>query len=215
MKQYQKIKTVWNRNPDNKFKTLLAGDWSKNEFIYLAHNRWVCTEKIDGMNMRVRFSNNIIDIKGKSNSAQIPPFLLTKMQQLFPLELMQKVFGPGQRWNAEYQICLYGEGYGAKIQKDGETYISADVNFILFDVLINDIWMPFDTVQQFGAALHINTVPIVYEGNLNNAIAIVQTGFKSHIADRQAEGLIMKPLLELTDRLDNRIITKVKCKDFA
>ena len=56
METYHKIQTVWLRDPDNRYKTLLEGQWATPEFEYLANNEWTFTEKVDGTNVRVMFT---------------------------------------------------------------------------------------------------------------------------------------------------------------
>ena len=53
MEKYHKIQTVYLRDPDNRYRTLLDGKFAKPEFGYLADCEWVFTEKIDGTNIRV------------------------------------------------------------------------------------------------------------------------------------------------------------------
>ena len=53
MREYHKITTVFDRDPENKFKTLIDGQFSKPEFEYLANNEWDFTEKVDGTNIRI------------------------------------------------------------------------------------------------------------------------------------------------------------------
>ncbi|MBU1082564.1 MAG: hypothetical protein KKB59_18905, partial [Spirochaetes bacterium] len=48
MQKYHKIQTVFKRDPETKFKTLLIGDFALPEFEYLKNNLWVYTEKVDG-----------------------------------------------------------------------------------------------------------------------------------------------------------------------
>ena len=124
MKEYHKIQTVYKRDPDNKFKTLLDGQFSMPEFEYLKDNEWVFTEKIDGTNIRVMFDDGKVTFGGKTDNAQIPAFLYQKLQELFPVDRLRCVF--------EDSCCLYGEGYGARIQKGGGKYIPEGVSFILF-----------------------------------------------------------------------------------
>jgi hypothetical protein len=53
---------------------------------------------------------------------------------------------------------------------------------------------------------------------LEEAIEFVKKGFKSTIADNKdyiAEGLIMKPVTELFNRKGERVISKIKYKDFS
>ena len=52
---------------------------------------------------------------------------------------------------------------------------------------------------------------------LEKAIEFVKQGYYSTIADNklyQAEGLICKPTVELFNRSGQRVITKIKYKDF-
>ena len=55
MEKYHKIMTVFKRDPETKYKTLLMGEWALPEFEYLCCNPWVFTEKIDGTNIRVNW----------------------------------------------------------------------------------------------------------------------------------------------------------------
>lgn len=45
MKEYHKIQTVFLRDPNTKFKTLLEGEFALPEFKYLANNEWVFTNQ--------------------------------------------------------------------------------------------------------------------------------------------------------------------------
>ena len=61
-------------------------------------------------------------------------------------------------------------------------------------------------------------MPIIGIWKLEQAIEYVKNGFKSTIADNKeyiAEGLIMKPKTELFNRRGERIIAKIKHKDFS
>ena len=83
----------------------------------------------------------------------MPTKLLAKLQELFITDKFEKSFG-------ETTVTLYGEGYGATIQKGGGNYISDGVNFALFDVLIDNWWLKDPDVYGIAAALEIQTVPI-------------------------------------------------------
>jgi len=50
MNKYHKISTVFKRDPENNFKTLLFGEFATPELEYLQDNMWVFTEKVDGTN---------------------------------------------------------------------------------------------------------------------------------------------------------------------
>ena len=51
-------------------------------------------------------------------------------------------------------------------------------------------------------------------GKLQDGIEYVKTKPKSKIGTADSEGLVARPLHELKDRVGNRIIVKIKVKDF-
>ena len=111
------------------------------------------------------------------------------------------------------EVCLYGEGYGAKIQKGGGNY-SAVPKFVLFDVKIGDWYLQREDVEDIAKKLGVDIVPIVGQGTLIEAIELVRKGQKSTWGDFTAEGLVLRPATELKTRRGDRIITKIKHKDF-
>jgi hypothetical protein len=214
---YHKIDSVYLRDPATKHKTFLDGQWTNPAFGYLASNRWVFTEKIDGTNVRVGFDLSpetpqgfAVRFGGRTDEAQMPVFLMEHLQARFTADAMLAAFPDCQR------VTLYGEGYGAKIQKHGEKY-RADAGFILFDVRIGDVWLERANVEDIAAKLGIPAVPIIGSGTLYDAIDRAHCGFDSTCSAerRPAEGLVVRPEVELLDRRGNRIITKIKTKDFA
>lgn len=210
MQQYHKIQTVFLRDPETNFKTLLEGEFSKPEFNYLKDVDWVWTEKIDGTNIRIMWNGTTVSFAGKTDNAQIPPFLFKVLQDTFTVELMASVFSD------ETSVCLYGEGYGKKIQKGGN-YLSNRTDFILFDIKIGDWWLERDTIEEIADKLNVNIVPVLGIGSLIDAITMVKKGFTSTIAENTnyiAEGLIMKPVVSMFNRKGERIVTKLKYKDF-
>ncbi len=215
MKEYHKIQTVFLRNPADNFKTLLIDQWSLPEFELLQNIEWVWTEKIDGTNIRVMFDGKTVRFGGKTDNAQIPAFLLSILQDKFTLELMNHIFPPIPDELTE--VCLYGEGYGAKIQKAGGNYLHNSVDFILFDIKIGKWWLRYEDVVRIAEQLSIKVVPIVNIGKLSDAIKLVSKGFTSLIAENTyyiSEGLVMKPKIDLFSRNGGRIITKIKYRDF-
>jgi len=208
VKEYHKIQTVYLRNPNTKYKTLLEGQFTRPEFEYLKDNVWVFTEKIDGTNIRVKWQDKKLSFGGKTESAQIPTFLYDKLNEMFTEESLKSIF-------PDTDVCLYGEGYGAKIQKGGGNYIPNGVSFILFDVKIGEWWLKREDVEDVAKELNIDTVPIIGEGSLYKMVEMVKDGFQSSIGNCIAEGIVARPEIELKDRSGHRIITKLKHKDFV
>lgn len=213
MKEYHKIQTLFKRDMQNKGKTLLEGQWTLPEFEYLANNLWSFTEKVDGTNIRVIFKDGKVTFGGRTDNAQIPAPLIAKLNERFlPMaDKMETVFG--------CDVCLYGEGYGAKIQKGGGNY-RPDQDFVLFDVLLFDVlvddwWLQREDVEDVAAKLGIDVVPVIGYGSLYDAVTIAQEGITSRWGKFKAEGIVARPVFELKRRNGGRIITKIKCRDFC
>jgi len=208
MNEYHKIQTVFKRDMQKNGKTLLEGQWTLPEFEYLAGNQWVFTEKVDGTNIRVMFKDGGVTFGGKTDNAQIPAQLVARLNDLFlPMSAqLQEVFG--------CDACLYGEGYGAKIQKVGGNY-RPDQGFVLFDVRVGEWWLQRGDVEDVAAKLGLDVVPIIGEGTLHDAIAQAKAGISSTWGAFQAEGIVARPKTEINTRNGHRIITKIKCRDFV
>lgn len=176
------------------------------EFEFLAPCEWIFTEKVDGTNIRVMWDGERITFGGKTDAAEIPAKLVEHLQTTFTADALRVVFG-------ETAVCLYGEGYGAGIQKGGGNY-SPKQRFVLFDVLIDRWWIKREDIEGMAAALGIDVVPIIGHGTLYEMISMAEKGFLSTWGDFQAEGIVARPSVELLTRAGNRIITKIKYRDF-
>ena len=209
MSEYHKIQTVFKRDPETKYKTLLEGDYSLPEFEYLANNKWVFTEKVDGTNIRVYFRDGKVTFCGRTDRAQIPATLLERLNELFlpQVDQFREVFN-------DANVYLYGEGYGAKIQKGGGNY-RPDQDFVLFDVMVGDWWLQRTDVEDVAVKMGLDVVPVVGDGTLPEMVEQAKAGIKSTWGDFQAEGYVARPATELKTRSGHRLITKIKCRDFA
>lgn len=204
MKQYHKIQSVFKR--DQQTKKFIIGDYSLPEFELLKDIPWQWTEKVDGTNIRVMWDGETqVRFAGKTDNAQIPPRLLERLTELFPAE---KFYGMDA-------ICLYGEGYGAKIQKGGGNYKADGNDFVLFDVKVGDWVLKREVVSEIAVSLGIDAVPEIGRGTIGEAINLVAAGFTSMWGDFLAEGLVLRTDPELFSRNGERIITKIKTRDFT
>lgn len=211
MREYHKIHSIFKRDHEtNKF---IMGQYSLPEIEYLANNEWRFDEKIDGTNIRVMFNGESVEFGGRTNNAQIPANLYKKLTELFPLDKLKEVF-PLKEDGTLPNVCLYGEGFGAKIQKGGGNYIPDGVSFILFDVLINDFYLLPEDVVDVANKLGIQSVPTVGFGTLLTGIEVVMNGLKSHFGNFEAEGIVARPVVPMFSRNGSRVIVKIKGKDF-
>jgi hypothetical protein len=228
-KYYHKINAPFMRHQTGKKKgRLIPGDWAVPEFAYLANNKWSFTEKVDGMNLFVRWGpEDGVEFGGRTYKTDIPVYMREVLDATFTWENICEALGADDQSPTVY---LYGEGYGPKIQKVGSLYRSDEHSFVLFDVRIGDFWLDRANVADVAAKLGIEVVPVIGEGTLDEAIQIVSTGLtwnergaivrwgrhglQSAWGNFEAEGIVARPLVDLFDRKGHRIITKIKGVDF-
>lgn len=216
--EYPKIQTLFLRDDKN---IIIPDRYTLPEFEALNDVRWEATEKIDGTNIRIELGpvydspdDISMNFRGRTDMAQIPKHLLSKLQQLFSKEKLLKEFPVIT--SEGVNVTIFGEGYGNKIQNGGN-YIRGDVSFILFDVKVGKWWLTRESCEQVAEALNIDIVPFLGYMTIPEAVDYVQKGFKSTIAqnrDYDAEGLVLKAPCGLLRRNGERLITKVKTVDF-
>jgi ATP-dependent RNA circularization protein (DNA/RNA ligase family) len=211
--KYPKIETLYNRDP----KTFKVTDEVRLPEFGLVKT-WLVTEKVDGTNVRiVRTVENGVEIRGRTDRAswaQRDSPLKKKLEGMFPAELLNRQFDPG------LEVILYGEGYGAGIQKGGD--YRADPSFRLFDVRVGDWWLNWDSIEDIAESLGIFTVPNLgtiqylptsYEDLINlaemSSVAHIENG-----RDILPEGIVCRTEPLLLMRNGKRLMWKLKFKDF-
>ncbi len=211
MKTYEKIETLFERDTDGS-KKLIEGQFRNPTVAMLRDISWDWTEKIDGTNIRVHWDGHTVSFGGRTESAQIPAALVNRLNELFGGETNAQMF---EQKFGENEVMLFGEGYGAKIQKVGGLYKPDGVDFILFDVMVGDLYLRRDGVEDIARNFGIQVVPIVLQGTIAEAVAYVKSNPQSTIGTAPMEGVVGRLPEELYDRRGNRLIVKVKGRDFA
>lgn len=211
---YHKIQTMFKRDKEDQ---IIPGEWTHPIFEYLEHQKWRCTEKIDGTNIRIEVtpSTDVTDneckvkFDGRSDNADLPGKLVNWMVEKFlhptMLQTLREKFPDG--------ATLYGEGFGAGIAKGGGNY-GPDQTFILFDVKVGDWWLERKNVDDVAKTLGLRSVQVVGEYTLREAVEIVKKGYQSQFGDFLAEGFVAEPLVPIFNRAGERVITKIKTRDF-
>lgn len=207
LKEYHKIETLFKR--DLKTKKLIEGKYRNKTIEYLKNNKWQFTEKIDGTNIRIYWDGHKVSYFGRTDKAQIPAELMNRLVELFGGEVNEEIF---EQKFGETEVVLVGEGYGEKIQKGGLYRKGQD--FILFDVMIAGNWQPRESIENIAKTFNIDVVPIVLEGTIQEGIDYVKTKPKSAFGTADSEGVVGRPKIELQDRTGNRVIVKIKVRDF-
>jgi hypothetical protein len=211
---YIKINTIWKRDEKNKGR-IIEGDFSKQEFANI--KKWEISEKIDGMNIRITFTRNIdqnqksmVVFGGKTDDAQIPARLVKYLQETFPESLLSFVFE-----ETANKIILFGEGYGAKIQKGGGLY-RKDVGVIIFDVWIDGWWLEREKVNVIAKSLNVKSVPVLGIMDIETAIELVKSKPNSLVAEepKVIEGIVARSYPLMLFRDGTPITWKLKVRDF-
>lgn len=189
---------------------------------------------------------------GRSNKAQMPDFIQEYLEATFKVEDMKQLWqgrrncercdGTGREDSGQpkilsqlaqpfpyacdcvepYPILLYGEAYGARIQKGGGNYRrDGDISFRLFDVLVGEhSWLTWDNVETIADMLNVKTVPLMAEAlGPSIILSIVRDGFKSVVAEEEgtpmlAEGMVARTDPYLFDGQGRRVVWKIKTKEF-
>lgn len=209
--EYRKIDTVWKRDKDRKM-VIIPGEYSddavKNTRLFSF------TEKVDGQCITVITTKNDIKVIGKTHNTEFNKAhekLLNYINDRFTRENIDSIID----WNMADKVVFYGEGYGAKIQKGG-TYLSEDQKFILFDVVIDGIWLEESKVTDFAWKLGVDRVPVLGIGTVQDVIDLIIKRSMSKLApERVMEGVVGRAHPIVLDRFrQTPIMFKIKMKDY-
>lgn len=110
---------------------------------------------------------------------------------------------------------VYGEVYGGSTQKMSDVY-GTQIRFVAFDVFINDVWLSVPQAEDVCRQLNIEFIP--YERVSTDIEALnaqrdkpsVQAARIGMGTDKETEGVVLRPLIELTKNNGQRIICKHK-----
>ena len=208
MIEYTKIPNIYRRESFGKNK-LIEGSYSTLELEYLKYADWEFTEKVDGCNIRVCWDGYRVSFMGRTDRAQIPAHLLKRLEELFGGESKEELF---EQTFGKKEVILFGEGFGEKIQKGGDLYGPAD--FILFDVYIDGFWLASDAVCEIAETFEIKVVPYMFRGDLESGVRFIKSHPMSLLRDSEMEGIVGRPMVQMFSRTGERIMVKIKCRDF-
>lgn len=215
IQRYHKIETIYERDTTGS-KKLIEGKWRNDTIKFCKDLEWVWTEKCDGTNTIVFWNGHSVEFGGRTERANIPAPLVNRLNEIFGGEQNAQLF---EQMFGEREVILYGEGYGNKIQAAGRFYNPNGVDFILFDVYIGGNFQLRENIEGIAKAFGIKAVPIVGHGTLEQAVEYIKTKPISKLGhpdmdDFEMEGVVCRPEIELKDRIGNRLIVKIKTKDF-
>lgn len=209
-KEYQKIGNIFKF--DAKYKTIVG---INEPYLTLSHLIWQGTEKIDGTNTRIYWDGHRISWGGHTAHSQIQPNVAKYLEETFGTPEMEYLFE--QIFN-DMEVYIFGEAYGAGIQKSGGTYVEdgKSVGFIVFDVNIDGYDLRREDVDDVAAKLGLMSVPVCFEGTLEEAKAFVASHPMSTLNGglHEMEGLVLQPRdVQLYDYKHHLIKCKCKYRD--
>lgn len=207
--EYHKIETLFERDK----ATFVVDSAKLNAPVYATIREWDVTEKIDGTNIRVMLSESgEVSFGGRTNAAQIPGDLVQYLIRTFQPDRLKAAM-----WidDTPVRAILYAEGYGPGIQKGGGLY-RQDKAIILYDVLVaGKWWLDHGAVCDVAQKLGVDAVPYLGRMTLEQIVELVKLPFPSKLGTAMAEGIVARPIETLFDKRMNRVIIKLKTKDFV
>ena len=179
---------------------------------------WHVTEKVDGTNIRLSIApDGTVTYGGKTDNAQIPSKLVAYLLATVPAEKVLAAFP--ERDGAP--VVVYGEGYGAGIQKGG--IYRRDMALRIFDVRVGGWWLEPANVADVAEKLGVRTVPSLgtigpLPTSKEDMLGILRGG-NTRIAEGgsvgPAEGIVARTVPLLLTRRGERLMWKLKLRDFA
>ena len=175
-------------------------------------------EKIHGTSAHITFKTNPSNI----NQWQVTFFSggesYDKFVSLFDKDvLLAKFIENG--FPVDKEVTIYGEAYGGKQQGMSDTY-GKTLKFIAFDVQIGDCWL--DVPKADNICQHLG-IEFVYYVKVSTDLKELDAqrdadsvqAIRNGITDKKIrEGIVLRPLIELTKNNGSRIICKHKRDEF-
>lgn len=117
-------------------------------------------------------------------------------------------------------VTIYGEAYGGSQQ--GMSYVYGKIlMFIVFDVQVGDRWLAVPDMEQVATGLGLEVVPFTkIPCTLESLDAARDAPSEVAVrrgtgADKQREGVVLRPLIELRKNNGDRVIAKHRIEKFS
>ena len=214
---YHKIDTLFER--DENFK-VNVNKVRRPEFDLI--KEWYIEEKIDGMSVGFRYYRDslyddgiIFGRTGNTNWNANNRVFMDRQSK----DMHQSATEILQDYDLEH-LTIYGELYGPGIQNGGS--YRDDLGFICFDMTANDTWLNVKdrntNAERIGVDVPyhfklFSDIDSVARRLANNTQASPQAKLNGK-PERMAEGVIGRPPVNLYDQRGNRVMWKLKGRDF-
>lgn len=195
--------TVFSDDPESPFR--------EKEVEYLSSLLWTVKRKLDGENIRIYWDGEQALWNGKSNRFQCSANFQEYMNSTFLEEIFEEKFG------RDKEVYIYGEHMGPKVQGN-ELGLEAD-ELVIFDVEINGTFVGGESIKSIASYFGVKSV---YDymtdylsadgGDAANLFECINWVANGNIPEW--EGIVCSPPVNLKDHNGNRIIVKIKNRDY-
>lgn len=181
----------------------------KNQTILLFRECYAM-EKIHGTSAHISWNKG--EVGFFSGGVGHPQFVA-----LFNAETLaakfKEVFG-------DQKVTVYGEAYGGKCQGMSATY-GTSLRFVVFDVQVGDVWLNVPAAENVAQTLglefvhYVKTTTDLDSLNYERDSPSVQAHRNGNMVARHREGVVLRPLVEMTTNNGSRVIAKHKRAEFG
>ena len=179
----------------------------KNQDILLFKECYAL-EKINGTSANIKFDGDKITFSSGGEKHEI---FIKLFDERKLLEKLKELFND--------KVTIFGEAYGGKCQGMKNTY-GLELNFAAFDVKVGDCWLNVPNAENVINKLELDFVnyhKVLTDINSLDAerdLPSVQAVKNGCGNDKLREGIILRPLIEVTKNNGSRVISKYKRKEF-
>jgi len=163
-------------------------------------------EKIHGTSAHITLANGNLNFSSGGESHE-------RFVKFFPEDLKEKME------LYAYDFTIYGECYGSKCQGMKDTY-GNDLKFIVFDIEVAGVWLPVPEAEEMTKKLGLEFVhyekvstdlAILDDQRDADSVQAVRNGMGT---GHKREGVVLRPLIEVSRADGTRVICKHKRDDF-
>lgn len=189
---------------------------AEGQYIFLFKDCYAL-EKIHGSSAHVRYIHPKFDSQKAALSFFAGGESHERFVRLFNSSYLLDSFA--EMGCGEKDITVYGEVYGGKCQGMSDTY-GKDLKFVAFDVQIGDSWLSVDKADAVCQKLGLE---FVYYTKISTNLADIdaardadsQQAIRNGIGvGKKMEGVVLRPLIEVTLNNGERVISKHKREEF-
>lgn len=207
MNFYPKIDSLFNR--DDNFKVNF--EYRRPEFGYV--DNWLWMEKIDGANISIINTEAGTEWRGRTPKANFIDAAVEHLDEVS--DSLHEHLSASRADHGLESIEIFGELYGPKIQSGG--IYRTDLGTTFYDMRVNrKVWLPHEAVLAHCDMMDLD-MPVFGYGHTDDLIDFVAAGFdtfETRGSGGPAEGIIAKTEVPLYNNAGNRLIWKLKHRDF-